>query len=170
MDGMAKQWFVGVTKQGGERLARRELLNQNFEVYLPLYIKEWTAKPLITPFLPGYIFIRMDPVEQRWQAALSTFGMRTVIYANDRPLPVPDAILEGIRAREVDGIIRLPPKLESKFKKGDAVRARGSPLDLVFGEMIDSKRAAVFLSLLGRSNIRKIILTDRLHSSNSVRR
>jgi transcriptional antiterminator RfaH len=160
---MAKQWFVGVTKRGKERFASRELLNQHFEVYLPLYIRERVATPLIVPFLPGYIFIRMDTVEQRWQAALSTFGMRTVIYANDRPLAVPDIILQELRAREVDGIIRLPPKLESKFKKGDVVRARGSPLDMVFAEMKDAKRSVVFLSLLGRTDIRKIIHTDKLY-------
>lgn len=58
---MPRQWFIGVTRQGQETLAKRELENQQFGTYLPMCITEWARKPRIRPFLPSYIFIALDP-------------------------------------------------------------------------------------------------------------
>ena len=150
---MSKQWYIGVTKQGQETLARRELGNQGFITYLPMCIAEWARKPKIRPFLPSYIFIALDPVSDRWRAVFSTFGMRTVLCSGDRPQVAGDWIIDGIKEREIDGLVRLPPKVQCKFQKGDRVNVRGSSMvDVLFEEALDHKRAVVFLSLLGRTN------------------
>jgi transcriptional antiterminator RfaH len=158
---MSRQWFIGVTRQGQERLAGRELHHQAFETYLPMCIHDWAKKPRIRPFLIGYIFIRLDPDCERWRAIFSTYGMRTMLFSGDKPSAVPDWIVEEIRAREVDGLVRLPPPLQSKFKNGDAVRVKGSPLDAVFETVVDHRRAAVFLSLLGQTK-RHVVDFNRL--------
>jgi transcriptional antiterminator RfaH len=158
---MAKQWFCGCPHQGKERLAKRELENQQFETYLPMVICDWAKKPRIGFFLPGYIFIALDPDNQRWRSIFSTYGMRTMLFSGDRPSPVPGWILEEIRAREVDGLVRLPPKVQSKHKHGDSVAIKGSPMQAVFDEVVDHRRAAVFLSLLGQTK-RAIIQLNRL--------
>ncbi len=161
---MSRQWFVGVTKQGQETLARRELGNQGFETYLPLYVSEWAKKPKIKPFLPSYIFIALDPVCDRWRAVFSTFGMRTVLCSGDRPQAAADWIITEIKEREIDGLVRLPPKVQCRFNKGDRVMIRGNPVDALFDEVVDHRRAIVFLSLLGRAN-RLIVPLSQLRSS-----
>lgn len=164
---MGRQWFVGTTRQGKETLAKRELEKQQFETYLPLLIYEWSRQPRIRPFLQNYIFILMDPDNQRWRAIFSTFGMKSVLCCGDHPQAIPEWIVTGIKEREVDGLVRLPPKFQTKFKSGDVVRIKGSPLDAVFDEVLDHRRAAVFLSLLGQSH-RKIIDLSRLALSPSA--
>jgi transcription antitermination factor NusG len=149
---MARQWFVGVTKQGRETLAKRELENQKFNTYLPMCISEWTRKPKVKPFLPSYIFIALDPICDRWRAVFSTFGMRTVLCSGDHPQPAPQWIIDGIKEREIDGLVRLPPKVACKFKKGDRITIKGNPVEALFEEVLDHRRAIVFLSLLGRPN------------------
>lgn len=164
---MPKQYFCGVSKQGQETLAKRELENQKFEVYLPVCITEWAKKPRVRPFLPSYLFIRLDPVNDRWRAVFSTFGMRTVLCSGDHPQSVPDWIINDIKEREVDGLVRLPPKVQCKFHKGDRVMVKGSPVDALFDEVVDHRRAAVFLSLLGRSN-RLVLPLSKLATPSSA--
>src|SRR3974390_840905 len=106
---MVRKWFIGVTRQGQETLARRELENQGFGTYLPMCVVEWHRKPRIKPFLPSYIFIGLDPVCDRWRAVFSTYGMRTVLCSGDHPQVAPDWIIQGIKDREIDGLVRLPP-------------------------------------------------------------
>ncbi len=161
---MSRQWFVGVTRQGQETLARRELENQKFGTYLPMCISEWARKPRVRPFLPSYIFIALDPVCDRWRSVFSTFGMRTVLCSGDHPQAASDWIIQGIKEREVDGLVRLPPKVQCRFNKGDRVMIRGNPVDALFDEVVDHRRAIVFLSLLGRAN-RLIVPLSQLRSS-----
>ena len=163
---MPKQYFVGLTKQGQERLAKRELEKQLFETYLPMCFSEWAKQPRIKPFLVGYIFVRLDPLSERWRAVFSTYGMRSVICSGEHPQPVGDWIIEEIKSREVDGLVRLPPRVLCKFQPGDPVKVKGSPIDAVFDEVVDHRRAAVFLSLLGSTKIRSFIPLNRLMPSS----
>ena len=147
---MPRQWYVGVSKQGRETLARRELERQSFEVYLPMYVP-LTGKR-IRPFLTSYLFISLDPDNERWRAINSTFGMRHVLPFGERPRAISSTIVDGIKEREIDGLVRLPPKVACKFKKGDHIAIKGNPVEALFEEVLDHRRALVFLSLLGRPN------------------
>lgn len=160
---MNDPWYVVISKQGQETLAKRELRNQSFEVYLPLCIADWAKKPRIRPLLPSYLFVRMSQENARWRSMLSTYGVRTMIYSGDRPQAVSAWIVDEIQTREVDGLVRLPPRIQTKHKHGDSVAIKGSPMQAVFDEVVDHRRAAVFLSLLGQTK-RKIIDLSRLTS------
>jgi transcription antitermination factor NusG len=166
---MSRQWFVGITKQGQETLAKRELENQEFGTYLPMCISEWARRPRIRPFLATYIFIQLDPVNERWRSVWSTRGMssRPILLSGDHPQPIYDWVIDGIKEREVDGLVRLPPKAQCKFHKGDRVAIRGNPIDALFEEVVDYRRAVVFLSLLGRAN-RLIVPLSKLTTAPIV--
>ena len=45
---------------------------------------------------------------------------------------------------------------------GDPVKVKGSPIDAVFSELVDHRRAAIFLSLLGQNKLRTIVSLNRL--------
>lgn len=145
-------WFVGKTKQGRETYARLNLERQHFVTYLPMYVSEWARLPRIRPFLPSYIFLWLDPNNQPWRAVLSTFGMSSVLTSGDHPAPIAEWIVTGIKEREVDGLVRLPPRAICKFKKGDRIMIKGNPIEALFDEVLDHRRALVFLNLLGRTN------------------
>ena len=162
---MAQQWFVGLYQPGRGALARRELSQQGFSTYMPMYVAEWKRVPKVQPFLPGYIFIHMDSEAQRWRSILSTYGMRTMLCSDNRPSPIPDWVIDEIRSREVNELVQLPPPMKCKFQKGDKVSMKGSPLQMIFDEPVDSKRAAVFYSILGRNDLRAMVPMNRLYSS-----
>lgn len=150
------RWYVAQTQARGELRALANLTRQGFSAYLPQYLKrrrharktDWVRAPLF----PRYIFIRLDPAAARWRAVGSTIGVAHLICAEDRPLPVPDGVVEDIRARETgEGVVVLeesPP-----FAKGETVRVTAGPLaDLVglFEGMTDGERVTVLFELLGR--------------------
>lgn len=163
------QWFLIVSHQQKEKWAKRELENQGFIVYLPMCCAFWAKKPRIRPFLPTYLFVKADLDDRttRWRAIWSTFGVKSVVCSGDKPSPIADYVIDEIMDREVNGLVLLPPRRQCKYEKGMAVRVNGSPLDAVFEEAIDYKRAAIFVSLLGRMH-RKVVPIDKLRSAPSV--
>lgn len=158
-----ERWYVVHTQPGAEAKAALHLQRQGYDVYLPRWRKrrsharrvEWVAAPLF----PRYLFVRFDILATRWRAVQSTIGVSYLVAAGGEtalPAPVPDGIVESIRAREgVNGLIELAPN----FRKGDPVIVDKGPLfDRVglFECTSDSERVVVLLSLLGR-DVRVIV-------------
>lgn len=166
---MTTQWVCATSHQSREKWAKRELENQNFEVYLPMCVADWAREPRIRPFLPGYLFVHVDFDDRnnRWRAVYSTLGVKSVISSGDRPQPIADWIIEEIKSREIDGLVRLPPKAQCRYNKGDRVFLRGSPMEAVFDEAKDHKRATIFISLLGKQH-RPIVPLSRLTTSAAL--
>ncbi len=161
------RWYVAQTQARGELRALANLERQGFSTYLPQYHKrrrharktDWVRAPLF----PRYIFINLDPAAARWRAIGSTIGVAHLICAEDRPLPVPDGVVEDIRARETgEGIVAIdevPP-----FAKGEAVRVTTGPLAALVGlfeDMTDGERVTVLFDLLGRQ-MRVCVPADHL--------
>jgi transcription antitermination factor NusG len=77
-----------------------------------------------------------------------------------QPARVPDAVIDGIREREIGGVVRLPKP--RRFKPGDRVRVVRGPFEGHFGlydGMAPRERIFVLLSMLGAS-IRTEALAD----------
>ncbi len=158
-----ERWSIVVTKQHEERTARENIENQHFETYLPMLIKDGKPTPrkpkpglVAEPFFKTYLFVRFDPTVGGWRRILGTRGVRAMFMAGERPLAVPDHVVEMIRAREENGFIKIADvdgEVENRWQRGDKVRINGrtADYDAVFQERIDRNRALVFISLLGRS-------------------
>ncbi len=162
---MALCWYVGIAQPSREKIALRELGNQGFETYMPLCLIQRRNTIRTAPLLGRYLFIRIDTGDKntRWRAVYNTRGIGAVISSGDKPQAVSDWIIAEIKSREVDGFVKLKPKDVCKFKEGESVRLRGSPLDAVFCEPVDDRRAAIFVSLLGKS-FRQVVSMARLSS------
>ena len=68
------------------------------------------------------------------------------------PAAVPDTVVTSLKAREVNGLIELPPP--PRFQRGDRVRVLHGPLAGqvgLFAGMKPRERVAVLLTLLGSS-------------------
>lgn len=156
-------WIVVKTKLGQERRAKRELEQQAdlfgeaFEAYLPMKLSMNRKREMVaSPFFRSYLFARVDLRISHWKRIWSTYGVAGVLGSSaGYPHAVADWVIERIRAQEEAGYIRMGLEEEAAdagFTRGAAVRLAGAPLEAVFEERVDEKRAAILVSLLGRDS------------------
>ena len=78
-------------------------------------------------------------------------GVARIILDGERPAVVPDAVINDIRGREVDGLIQLAPP-PPEFSPGDRLRIiRGllSGQIVLYAGMASRQRIEVLLTMLG---------------------
>ncbi len=150
------RWYAVHCQPLGEAKARFNLQRQGYQVYLPQYLKrrrharrtDWVRAALF----PRYLFVALDDEHTRWRPINSTVGVSSIVGWGDTPTPVPDWVMDEIRAREdKDGLVALGAC--STFRKGDEVHiVRGPMADSVgvFDAVADQERVVVLLSLMGR--------------------
>lgn len=153
---MGTRWYVVHTHARAEETALRNLIQQEFEVFLPQYRKkrrharrtDWVNAPLF----PRYLFVAIDIARARWRAISSTIGVLHLICRGEEPLPVPQAVIDGIRKRmDETGLVLVEQK--PPFRKGEVVQVTGGPLaDQVglFDCVSDEERVFLLLDILGR--------------------
>ena len=150
-----ERWFVVHAQPNAEAKAVRHLRNQGFRPYLPLYAKQRRharrVEIVAAPLFPRYLFVRLDPALERWRAIRSTIGVADLVCRGETPAPVPDGIVEAIRASEDErGLVVLRG---ADFRKGDRVAIAEGALEGcvgLFEAMSDDARVIVLLDLLGR--------------------
>ena len=150
------QWFAVHTLPQSEQRAALHLRNQGFDTYLPCYRKRVRharqVKDRARPLFPRYLFLAMDLAAARWRAIRSTIGVAELVTTGDRPAPVPQRVIDEIRAREgEDGLVILPQR--PAFGAGERVAIQEGALTGqtgIFECMTDFDRVVVLLDLLGR--------------------
>lgn len=150
------RWYVVHTHARGEETALRNLLRQGFTAFLPQYRKlrrharrvDWVRAPLF----PRYLFVAMDIARARWRTVSSTLGVNHLVCHGDKPVPVPEGIVEDIRAH-VDDNGLVPIEAQVPFQPGEAVQViAGALADQVgfFECASDEERVILLLDILGR--------------------
>jgi transcriptional antiterminator RfaH len=156
-------WTVARLQPQRERLALKCLALYGFETYLPRVRQTRTTSQVVglvgtvrrrkveieVPLFPGYCFIL---IQLQWHGVNMAAGVIRLLMDGQQPACVPDAVIEGIREREVGGVVRLPPP--RRFKPGDRVRVLRGPFDGHFGPydgQAPHERVYVLLSMLGAS-------------------
>ncbi|MBT6511012.1 MAG: transcriptional activator RfaH [Rhodospirillaceae bacterium] len=150
-----KRWYVVQTKSQAESRAAQHLANQDFEAWLPEFLKKRRharrTETVRRPLFPRYLFVRIDLDAEQWRSVLGTVGVISLV-GGDPPAPVADTVIEAIKARcDAQGLLRIDPGLG--LSEGQGVRIAEGPLaDLegVFLEIDDQSRVAILLSLMGR--------------------
>lgn len=149
-------WYVVQTQPNAERKSAFHLERQDFTVYLPQYLKRWRHARKVelrpAPLFPRYLFVAMDVAQARWRAIRSTIGVSALVCNGERPAPVPDGIVEGIRAREDDAGL-LPLQMASPYRRGDAISVTDGGLAGARGFFEcfeDHDRVILLLEMLGR--------------------
>ena len=150
------RWFVAHTRARAEIKAKQHLEQQGFAVYFPRYLKlrrhARRTERVPAPLFPRYLFVGFDPASARWRAVQSTVGVSHLIRQGDRPTPVPDAVLQSLRAAE-DAAGFFPIDQRPKFSAGESLRiVAGAFVDTIgrFHSMTDDERVVVLLDFLGR--------------------
>jgi transcriptional antiterminator RfaH len=150
------RWYVVQTQPNAEVKVVAHLARQEFEPYLPRYLKRRRharrIESVMAPLFPRYLFVRIDIATQRWRSIHSTFGVSRLVCNGEEPACVPDGVVAGLKTREgADGAVHLDAS--PRFKPGERVRiidgVFSSCLGLYEG-MTDRDRVAVLLDMLGR--------------------
>lgn len=152
-----KRWYVVQAKPGQERLAEGNLLRQGYRAYLPR-LKSWRKAgggrriALSVPLFPGYLFVELDITREAWRSINGTIGAVGLVSFGPRPAPLPEGVIEEIKAREgEDGLVH--DDALSRFKPGDRVAVADGPLaetDGLFQATDGKRRVVVLMRLLGR--------------------
>jgi transcription antitermination factor NusG len=159
-------WTVARLQPQREKLALHCLAIRGFTVYLPRVRETRTTSRVVglagtvrrrkveveVPLFPGYCFIL---IQLQWHGANMAAGVIRILKDGDQLIAhVPDAVIDGIREREVGGVVRLPKP--PPFRSGDRVRVVRGPFEGHFGlydGMAPRERIFVLLSMLGASAV-----------------
>lgn len=155
-------WFLAQVKPNGTDLALRNLSRQGFTSFLPRIAPgpdARTVKP--RPLFPGYVFVAFDPDGGRWRSINSTQGVSRLVQFGDRPAPVPQDIIDGLRARCDDAGLFHPPI--HRFQSGDRVEVTSGPFADFTATVIEldaDRRVWVLMDLMGRATRMRLTDTD----------
>jgi len=158
-----KNWYVINTKPKKEFQVAKMFGQAGFEYYNPVYEQESRIKP----FFPGYGFLLFDFPDQ-YQLVRFTRGVKRVVGNRQGPIPVPEEVLQALKAREVNGLIELE-KHGQQPAVGDEVEVAEGPLKGLRGifkkETSDKERVLILLSyisyqgqlIIEKAKLKKII-------------
>jgi transcriptional antiterminator RfaH len=164
------RWYVAQTHPHAENKASAHLRRQGFEVYLPRYLKKRRharrVDTIAVALFPRYLFVAVDLTTQRWLSIQSTIGVTQLVRDGECPAPVPQGIIEKLRAQEdAAGFVRL--ERAPRFVPGDKVRV----LDGAFCDSLGlyegiggQERVAILLDLLGRK-VRVVLGSDSIEAA-----
>ena len=151
---MSKEWFILQFKTNSHHQANRNLQQQGFETFLPLNnVTSRKASRFINvtrPLFPGYMFVKFDVTDPRWNKINSTYGVLRLITFNSILKSIPTDVIESLIKRcNMSGKL-LPVK---KLKQGDQVKLIEGPF-ANFIATIESyqsdERVWILMDLMGR--------------------
>lgn len=153
---MSERWYVVHTQPHAEHKALVHLQRQGFTAYMPRYSKRRRharrVEQVSAPLFPRYLFVALDLETCPWRPIRSTVGVAALVCCGDAPLPVPEGVVEEIRARENElGMVELRPLLN--VRRGEPIRIiDGAFCDYLglFEEITEDRRVGILLNLLGR--------------------
>src|SRR5262245_9438220 len=144
-------WCAARLQGHRESLALHCLELAGYETYYPRLrdrrIRHGRRVSFTPPLFPGYAFIA---IELQWHTARWSAGVVNLIMAGAGPAHVPDAVIAGIRGREVDGLIELTPP--TPLRRGARVKILHGPFRDCLAIYADTKpreRVEILLQLLG---------------------
>ena len=154
-------WYLAYSKPKQEAVAKFNLDQQAFEVFLPLFKKFKTTSegPLafFEPMFPRYIFFRPKTSGQTISVVRSTKGVNNIVRFGFEPATIEGELVSRIRQLEQ---ARNHATIEetSNLKVGQSVVLKHTALGSIQGlvQNVSSKRVAVLLEILGRPTVVKL--------------
>jgi transcription elongation factor/antiterminator RfaH len=147
-----KKWFVVQCLARREKYAQLNLLNQQFNTYLPQFWKTVRharrTRTVQQALLPGYLFVHLDLKKDRWRSVNGTFGVAKLIMSGEQPAAVPAGIVESlIQHTDQKGAVRLDDGLQV----GQKIKIITGPMTDLIGDLLsldDSGRVRVLLEIM----------------------
>jgi transcriptional antiterminator RfaH len=144
---MKKNWLVASYKINEVRRVENNLLNQEFDFYLPKITKKINSKSKVEVLFPGYIFVNTNL--ENYSALKYTKGVRNIIKFGDNVSCISDEEIEAMKMAEEMSIIN---PIVSEIKIGqDVIIAKGSLTGFIAKvcSLPSKERVGILLSFLG---------------------
>ena len=150
-------WYAVLCKPRREMVAEANLINQNYEVYLPRLIaqrrREGRWVDVVEALFPRYLFLALRSEKQSLAAVRSTLGVSDLVRFGGQPAIVREEVIECLRQGERSA--RDPLVRHSPFRPGCRVELRDGPLKGltgVFSVESADERVFVLLEFLGKTS------------------
>jgi transcription antitermination factor NusG len=155
---MKKNWLVAIYKSNEVKKVESNLLNQNFDFYLPkITIKKINANPKVEVLFPGYIFVNTSL--ENYSALQYTIGIKNIIKFG---VNISYISSEEIKAMQmVEETSKIDPVV-SKIQVGqDVIIAKGSLTGSIVKvcSLPSKERVDVLLSFLG--SVRRVTISEK---------
>lgn len=151
-----KQWFVVHTQPLKETYAEKNLNQQGFETYLPLFQKTIKharkVEDVVRPLFPRYIFVEMDASKVAWRSINGTYGVMYLLTNDNAPIPVRNNVIELLK-RESNELGAVHLSALAHFAKGDRLYIKDGAFaghEALFNGLDDKKRVQILLNFMGR--------------------
>jgi len=153
---MSKEWFILQFKSNSHHQAKKNLIRQGFEVFLPLH--DTTSRKLSRfvntskPLFPGYMFIRFDRAKPEWCKINNTYGVSRLITFHSSLKSIPSSFVDNLMKR-YDSSGKLIPMV--KMNTGDKVEILKGPFVNFIAtveEYETEQRIWVLIDLMGRKS------------------
>ena len=148
-----ERWYLVHTLPHGERRAQLHLGAQGLRTHFPTIQKTIRdARQLRTvqaPLFPRYIFLILDLGRDRWLSVRGTVGVSSLFTSEDRPVPVPEGIVETLIQNSDEANLAL---FSSGLTTGQSVRILSGPFANFVGQLarLDAAgRVRVLLDMMG---------------------
>tara|TARA_B100000795_G_scaffold263884_1_gene243650 strand:+ start:593 stop:1087 length:495 start_codon:yes stop_codon:yes gene_type:complete len=151
-------WLVIHTKSSEEVRAEKNLKNQGFKTYLPMYKKEVvrgrSIKNTMSPLFPRYLFLEYNRSQPSPDIGLirSTFGVHQLLKIHEKPLEIKNEIISALRVREN----LKKSNVESYYQKGDKIIIKAGPfkgIEAIFQCEDKEKRAVLLFDLINKPTL-----------------
>src|SRR5271170_7915046 len=161
MRGNNVEWYLVRTKPGKERWVRDQLATLLPEVFVPLLearTPRWGKLVWsIAPLFPCYIFARFD-LQAHYFDVKYLAGVQGLVSAGNDPLSVPHVVVDEIKRRGVNGVVKIE---EKAFGNGERVRVVDGPFrgfEAIFERYLSgAERVAILLSALEAQGLRVVL-------------
>lgn len=142
-------WYLIRTKPKQEFTAAINLEAQEFEVYLPQYVKDGK----ILALFPGYVFIHMND-RLNYSKVSYTKGVQNFVKFGGWFASMPNNIIQSMKDKELETAIKASEL--SKINKGDSVEVLDGPLkgfNAIFKGYSNEGRVKVLFDMLNSQQI-----------------
>jgi transcription antitermination factor NusG len=155
---MIKTWIVATYKSNEVKRLERNLLNQNFDFYLPkITIKKINTKPKVEVLFPGYIFVNTSL--ENYSVLKYTMGIKNIIKFGDNITCISNEEIEVMQMAEEKSKIN---PVVSQIKIGQEVKISEGPLTGIIAKVCSlpsKERVGILLSFLG--SIRRVTVSEK---------
>ena len=147
------EWYVLQTKPSNEHRVEINLVNQEIEVFLPLFeTYQYQSKQTvrrIKPLFPNYLFANLD-INTHYYKVKWTRGVIKILGVGSEPISISEKVIETIKARMGENNLVT---FDDRMREGNIVQFTSGPFKDLMGvfdkKMSDGKRVRVLLNLIG---------------------
>ena len=147
-------WYLVHCKPNSVKLARQNLINQNFDVFLPMQKitkrKANQFQTILRPLFPGYLFVQLDSLAGQWRKINNTRGVARLVQLGANPCPLPDAVIAALLERcDSEHVLQKPGELEIG-QKAEIFKGPFSGLIAEIIEVEPDSRVYLLLDIMGQ--------------------